>query len=71
MIGAWGNSRTAIRKRTQNYPDLNNEETPDILIPEVPLKVVITITDGKQTTPNRLVYSTEFNSFSFYLFDFF
>lgn len=47
MIGAWDNSRTAIRKKTQNYPDLSNKETPGILIPEVPLKVVIDITDGK------------------------
>lgn len=48
VIGAWSNTRTAIRKKTQNYPDLNNEETRDILIPEVPLKVMITIMNSKR-----------------------
>lgn len=47
VIGAWGNTRTAIRKKTQNYPDLNNEETRDLLLPEVPLKVTIAITNSK------------------------
>lgn len=47
VIGAWENTRTAIRKRANDYPDLTNEMTIDLLGKDVPVNVLFTISKCK------------------------